>query len=77
MKYSSIIHSYLFQICDSDCYITNVDASYGGATHDAFIWNECDIKSHMEGLQNETSYLLGMFGLIVSTHRHVWGNSHD
>ncbi|CAG5043197.1 unnamed protein product [Parnassius apollo] len=29
-------------ICDSDLLITNVDASYGGATHDAYIWRECD-----------------------------------
>lgn len=55
----------IFQICDIDCYITNVDASYGGATHDAYIWRECDIRSHMESLQNETAYLLGMFVLII------------
>ncbi|XP_045536867.1 putative nuclease HARBI1 [Papilio machaon] len=47
-------------ICDSDCYITNVDASYGGATHDAYIWRECDIRTHMESIQNETVYLLGI-----------------
>lgn len=55
----------IFQICDSECYITNVDASYGGATHDAYIWRQCDIKNHMESLQNETAYLLGMFKFIV------------
>ncbi|CAG4935774.1 unnamed protein product [Parnassius apollo] len=38
-------------ICDSDLLITNVDASYGGATHDAYIWRECDsgyaLREHM------------------------------
>lgn len=29
------------------------------------IFGECDIRSHMEGLQNETVYLLGMFEFIV------------
>ncbi|KOB63119.1 Uncharacterized protein OBRU01_23571, partial [Operophtera brumata] len=33
-------------ICDSECIILNVNPKYGGATHDAFIWensaaNEC------------------------------------
>ncbi|XP_028042635.1 putative nuclease HARBI1, partial [Bombyx mandarina] len=27
-------------ICDSDCRILNVNAKYGGATHDAFIWEK-------------------------------------
>ncbi|KOB52365.1 Uncharacterized protein OBRU01_25085 [Operophtera brumata] len=44
-------------ICDSDCVILNVDASYGGATHDAFIWTQCEIKGHLESL-TETTYLL-------------------
>lgn len=43
-----------------------MDASFGGATHDAYIWRECDIKSHMEGLQNETVYLLGMFDMYFT-----------
>ncbi|XP_063894947.1 putative nuclease HARBI1 [Helicoverpa armigera] len=55
-------------ICDSDCYITNVDASFGGATHDAYIWRECDIRSHLEGLQNETVYLLGDSGYALREH---------
>ncbi|KAL0879735.1 hypothetical protein ABMA27_003448 [Loxostege sticticalis] len=49
-------------ICDSDCVILNVDASYGGATHDAFIWSASEIKGHLESLQTETTYLLGDSG---------------
>lgn len=56
---------YVFQICDSDCYILNVDASYGGANHDAFIWSQCEIKGHLESL-TETTYLLGKYKLDVN-----------
>ncbi|KAG7311836.1 hypothetical protein JYU34_002919 [Plutella xylostella] len=51
-------------ICDSDCLILSIDASYGGATHDAFIWAQHEIKAHMEELsiQGETTYLLGDSG---------------
>ncbi|KAL4704486.1 hypothetical protein ACJJTC_015089 [Scirpophaga incertulas] len=51
-------------ICDADNFILNVDASYGGSTHDSFIWNESEIKSHLESLvaQGETAILLGDSG---------------
>lgn len=52
-------------ICDSDLLITNVDAGYGGATHDAYIWRESEIRSHLESLQSETSYLLGDSGYAL------------
>ncbi|RVE43608.1 hypothetical protein evm_011728 [Chilo suppressalis] len=55
-------------ICDSECYITNVDASYGGATHDSYIWRESVIKTHMESLQNEAVYLLGDSGYALREH---------
>ncbi|CAG5019295.1 unnamed protein product [Parnassius apollo] len=55
-------------ICDSDLLITNVDASYGGATHDAYIWRECEIRNHLEGLQDETVYLLGDSGYVLREH---------
>ncbi|CAK1578757.1 unnamed protein product [Parnassius mnemosyne] len=55
-------------ICDSDLLITNVDASYGGATHDAYIWRECEIRNHLEGLQDETVYLLGDSGYALREH---------
>ena len=38
--------------------ITSVDASYGGATHDSFIWNQHPIKAHLEAL-DEPTWLLG------------------
>ncbi|CAG5037667.1 unnamed protein product [Parnassius apollo] len=55
-------------ICDSDLLITNVDASYGGATHDAYIWREYEIRNHLEGLQDETVYLLGDSGYALREH---------
>ena len=41
--------------------ILNVDATFGGATHDSFIFNQHPIKSHLLDLFNrgETGYLLG------------------
>lgn len=47
---------FVLQICDAECYITNADASYGGATHDCFIWSHHEIKTHLESL-DETAYL--------------------
>ncbi|XP_059055881.1 putative nuclease HARBI1 isoform X1 [Achroia grisella] len=49
-------------IADSNLKIMNIDASYGGATHDAFIWEHSEIKDHLESLQGETTYLLGDSG---------------
>ncbi|KAJ0169715.1 hypothetical protein K1T71_014900 [Dendrolimus kikuchii] len=45
-------------VCDADMQITSVDASYGGSTHDAFIWNAHPVKSHLEHI-NESTWLLG------------------
>lgn len=43
--------------------ILNVDARYGEATHDAFIWQNSQIKAHMENLARvgEQALLLGEF----------------
>ena len=57
---SKVHKSIFFQICDSDCVILDVNASYGGATHDAFIWSQCDVKRHLESL-TDTAYLLGKY----------------
>ncbi|KAI8437374.1 hypothetical protein MSG28_011712 [Choristoneura fumiferana] len=35
-------------ICDDNNYILNVDASYGGATHDSFIWHYSELRKHFE-----------------------------
>ncbi|XP_028171560.1 putative nuclease HARBI1 [Ostrinia furnacalis] len=52
-------------ICDSDLNILSIDASHGGASHDAFIWNHHPLKNHLEQLhrdQNETLWFLGDSG---------------
>ncbi|KAJ0173220.1 hypothetical protein K1T71_011396 [Dendrolimus kikuchii] len=48
-------------VCDADMQITSVDVSYGGSTHDAFIWNAHPVKSHLEHI-NESTWLLGDSG---------------
>lgn len=52
-------------ICDENLLILNVNANFGGASHDAFIWRNSGIKQHMEenyagGDQN--SWLIGDSG---------------
>ncbi|KAL0810556.1 hypothetical protein ABMA28_010676 [Loxostege sticticalis] len=51
-------------ITDADLNILNVDPTYGGATHDSFIFNHCIIKDHLEALTNagEEVVLLGDSG---------------
>lgn len=51
----------LLQICDSDLNILSVDASFGGATHDAYIWKQSEIPGHLQQLHRsgESIWLLG------------------
>ncbi|KAJ0176455.1 hypothetical protein K1T71_007634 [Dendrolimus kikuchii] len=51
-------------ISDADLKILSVDASFGGATHDSFVWNQHPIKQHLTNLNNngENVYLLGDSG---------------
>ncbi|KPJ12585.1 Putative nuclease HARBI1 [Papilio machaon] len=51
-------------ICDSDCQILNVNAKYGGATHDAFIFENSLACNFMKELHqnNEQVWLLGDSG---------------
>ncbi|XP_063836073.1 putative nuclease HARBI1 [Ostrinia nubilalis] len=51
-------------ICDSDCRILNINAKYGGATHDAFIWDNSMANNYMQELHrhNEQVWLLGDSG---------------
>ncbi|KAL4720655.1 hypothetical protein ACJJTC_018850 [Scirpophaga incertulas] len=51
-------------ITDADLNILHVDSTYGGATHDSFIFNHCVIKDHLEALTNagEEVTLLGDSG---------------
>ncbi|CAG4993605.1 unnamed protein product [Colias eurytheme] len=49
---------------DADLNIIHVDATYGGATHDSLIFNNCIIRDHLEQLvqTGESVYLLGDSG---------------
>ncbi|CAG5019536.1 unnamed protein product [Parnassius apollo] len=51
-------------ICDADLNILSVDASFGGASHDSFIWNQHPVKNHIISLlsSGENVYLLGDSG---------------
>lgn len=55
------IYILFVQINDADLNILHVDATYGGATHDSFVFSNSIIKSHLETLSNngEIVYLLG------------------
>ncbi|CAH0728396.1 unnamed protein product, partial [Brenthis ino] len=49
------------EICDSDLNILNIDASFGGASHDAYIWKNGEIQSHLQELHSrgENVWFLG------------------
>ncbi|CAH0720890.1 unnamed protein product, partial [Brenthis ino] len=51
-------------ICDAKLTILHVDASFGGASHDSYVWNQCVIKAFLEGLERngERLWLLGDSG---------------
>lgn len=52
-------------ICDSRLNILNVNARYGGATHDAFIWRNSAVKRHLEDnyrAGDRNSWLIGDSG---------------
>nr|XP_013189671.1 unnamed protein product [Amyelois transitella] len=51
-------------ICDADLNILSVDAAFGGASHDSFIWNQHPVKDHLIQLINagESVTLLGDSG---------------
>lgn len=51
----------LFQICDANLTILHADASFGGASHDSYVWNNSPVKNIVEGLTNERCWLLGMY----------------
>ncbi|CAG4972049.1 unnamed protein product [Colias eurytheme] len=51
-------------ICDSECRILNINAKYGGATHDAFIWENSQANRYIQDLHrnNEQVWFLGDSG---------------
>lgn len=61
----------LLQVCDSNLKIRNVNAKFGGATHDSFIWASSSIESFLRALHQsgEQVWLLGkcrlMFDIIM------------
>ncbi|KAL4714269.1 hypothetical protein ACJJTC_009621 [Scirpophaga incertulas] len=57
-------HFYSLNICDSECRILNVNAKYGGATHDAFIWENSQANTYIQDLNrnNEQVWFLGDSG---------------
>lgn len=56
-----MLPTYVFQMADADLNIIHVDPTYGGATHDNFIFEHGVIKDHLEDLTNagENTFLLG------------------
>nr|CAH7755695.1 unnamed protein product [Callosobruchus chinensis] len=50
------------QICDSDLNVLHVDATFGAATHDAYIWRQSEALGHLRDLHSlgETAWFLGM-----------------
>ncbi|KAF9797228.1 hypothetical protein SFRURICE_006210, partial [Spodoptera frugiperda] len=51
-------------ICDNNLKILNVNAKYGGATHDSFIWASSQVERYMRELhqRGEQTWLLGDSG---------------
>ncbi|KAG7300750.1 hypothetical protein JYU34_015079 [Plutella xylostella] len=51
-------------VCDSDCKIISINPKYGGATHDAFVWENSKVRQFVENLYNtgEQGWLLGDSG---------------
>nr|CAH7715607.1 unnamed protein product [Callosobruchus chinensis] len=48
-------------ICDSDLNVLHVDATFGAATHDAYIWRQSEALGHLRDLHSlgETAWFLG------------------
>ncbi|KYQ49810.1 Putative nuclease HARBI1 [Trachymyrmex zeteki] len=62
----TIIHCISLQICDWRLKIMNINARYCGSTHDAYIWNNSNVKNAMIHLyrrySNNNFYLVGDSG---------------
>ncbi|XP_048484566.1 putative nuclease HARBI1 [Plutella xylostella] len=54
-------------ICDADLNIMHLDAAFGGAAHDSFVWNQSPIKTLMEDLNRNGSvcWFLGDSGYAL------------
>ncbi|XP_063622866.1 putative nuclease HARBI1 [Cydia splendana] len=51
-------------ICDHDCKILSINAKFGGAAHDSFIWENSNVNNYIQSLhrRNEIVWLLGDSG---------------
>lgn len=60
-------------ICDSNMFITSVNARYAGANHDAYVFSNSIIYTHMQNIYhmnpNEWNFLLGNFDIILFSFR--------
>ncbi|XP_059058955.1 putative nuclease HARBI1 [Achroia grisella] len=68
---SKLYHSLnVLAICDSHMNITYIDASYGGAAHDNFIWTQSPIKNYLErlNLNGDSCWLLGDSGFTQKAY---------
>ncbi|RVE45216.1 hypothetical protein evm_010106 [Chilo suppressalis] len=66
-------------ICDHRCNILSVNAKFGGATHDSFIWENSSINSYIQSLHrhNEIVWLLDKgrilyYAKFLVTHQYLW-----
>ncbi|RVE44709.1 hypothetical protein evm_010613 [Chilo suppressalis] len=61
--YSCRTRQYEAEICDCKCRILTVNTKFGGATHDAFVWENSRINSHMQSFHRNGEYvwLLGLY----------------
>ena len=51
----------VFQVCDANMKIINVDPNYPGSTHDAYLWRMSMLREAIvDGHLNEDEWLLGM-----------------
>ncbi|CAG9133872.1 unnamed protein product [Plutella xylostella] len=51
-------------VCDHECRILSINPKFGGASHDAFVWENSQINTLMQTLHRngESSWLLGDSG---------------
>lgn len=57
-------------ICDPDLKILNINANFGGSTHDSFIWRNSDVNVYLNDLrlQERNTWLIGDNGYPLQPH---------
>lgn len=53
----------MFQICDYDMKFININARYPGSTHDAYIWRNSKVFTHLKESfrPNQHNWLVGKY----------------